>query len=109
MEAWERRRASLEEAWEAWPAWDWVALEEFLEGQVHRWLACEAWEHHGVSMEPWEHHRGYSWPPWILLYLVQLMLSMKKLKMEITSKMWMSDDLFAFVICKFVLNIIMWI
>jgi hypothetical protein len=54
---------------------------------------------------------GNSWPPWILLYLLQLMVSMKKKKqkMEMTSKIWMSDDLFAFVICKFVLTFIMWI
>jgi hypothetical protein len=33
----------------------------------------------------------------------------KKQKMEMTSKIWMSDGLFAFVICKFVLNFVQWI
>jgi hypothetical protein len=57
-----------------------------------------------------EHHWGDSRPPWILLYLLQLMVPMKKKqKMEMTLKMWMSDDVFAFVICKFVLNFVMWI
>jgi hypothetical protein len=64
----------------------------------------------GVSMEPWEHHREDLWPPWILLYLLQLMVPMKKKqKMEMTLKIWMSDGLFAFVICKFVLNFVRWI
>jgi hypothetical protein len=75
MEAWEHRRMSLEEAWEAlehrrvyleerwkawptWEGWDWVALEEAMEGQVHRWVKLEAWGHRRVSMEPWEHHQG---------------------------------------------------
>jgi hypothetical protein len=41
-----------------------------------------------VSMEPLEHHRGDSWPLWILLYLLQLMMPMKKKqKMEMTLKM----------------------
>jgi hypothetical protein len=31
----------------------------------------------------------------------------KKQKIEMTSKMWMSDDLFAFVICKYVLQCVM--
>jgi hypothetical protein len=53
----------------------------------------------GVSMELWEHHRGDSWPPWILLYLLQVMVPMKtKKKMEMTLMMWMSDDMLAFVI-----------
>jgi hypothetical protein len=32
----------------------------------------------GVSMEPGEHHEGDSRPPWILLYLLQLMVPMNK-------------------------------
>jgi hypothetical protein len=82
------------------------ALEESMEGQVHQWEAWEAWEHWRLSMEPWEHHRGDSWPPWSLYYLLQVMVPMKKQKMEMTLMMWMSDDVFAFVICKFVLNFV---
>jgi hypothetical protein len=38
------------------------------------------------------------------------MVAMKtKKKMEMTLIIWMSDDVFAFVICKFVLNFITWI
>jgi hypothetical protein len=58
----------------------------------------------------WEHHRGDSWPPWIILYLLQVMVPMRtKKKMEIILIMWMSDNVFAFMICKFVLNFVMWI
>jgi hypothetical protein len=44
--------------------------------------------------------------------LLQVMVAMKKkqkMEMKMTLIMWLSDDVFAFVICKFVLNFIMWI
>jgi hypothetical protein len=36
-----------------------------------------------------------------------MVLMKKKQKMEMTLKIWMSDDVFAFVICKFVLHFVM--
>jgi hypothetical protein len=32
----------------------------------------------GVCMDPWDHHREDSWPIWILLFLLQPKISMKK-------------------------------